>query len=141
SVERVVKLLKQGHNDNDLDADISAAIQVGNEIRQSIDQSEHQQTTTISGLESTGVQSYPNPFNASTAILYNLKSASYVTIKIYDILGRLVKVLADSWQKPGQHGLVWNGRNDNENFVASGVYLVTIKTDQITKTLKVAYVK
>jgi hypothetical protein len=62
-------------------------------------------------------QNYPNPFNPSTTIIYQLPTTSYVTIKIFDILGREVETLTDGLQPAGIHNLQWDGKNH-----ASGVY-------------------
>ncbi len=55
-------------------------------------------------------QNYPNPFNPSTAISYQLSADSYVTLKVYDILGNLVKTLVNQYQNKGKYAI---------NFVAS----------------------
>lgn len=65
---------------------------------------------------------YPNPFNASTLISYQLKSQSIVTIRICDILGKEVRVLENSEKSPGSYNVVWDGRNDERKEVSSGVY-------------------
>ena len=68
-------------------------------------------------------QNFPNPFNPSTRIRYDLKEATHVTIEIYDMLGRLVNVLVDESQTAGYRSVVWNGQNQASEQVSSGNYL------------------
>ena len=74
-------------------------------------------------------QNYPNPFNSSTEIQYALPNGkvSYkVQLKIYDILGRLVKVLVDQVQSVGTYAVNWDGRDLEGNRASSGVYLYSL---------------
>jgi ligand-binding sensor domain-containing protein len=66
-------------------------------------------------------QSYPNPFNPSTIISYEIKTAEFVTLKVYDILGREVSTLVNSYQNAGVHKV-----NFNASSLASGVYIYRI---------------
>jgi serine protease AprX len=68
-------------------------------------------------------QNYPNPFNPSTSISYSLPSSAFVTIAIYDVLGREVKTLLRSQQDGRSYRVVWNGDDESGNAVASGMYL------------------
>ncbi|MBN1348796.1 S8 family serine peptidase [candidate division KSB1 bacterium] len=67
-------------------------------------------------------QNIPNPFVNSTLLQYDLPAANHVLLEIYNIRGRLVKKLVDEEKKPGQHSVVWNGRNSAGQLVANGVY-------------------
>ncbi len=82
------------------------------------------------------LENYPNPFNASTLIKYELPEASNVTIEIFDILGCKVSTLRDAIQPAGQYQVVWNADN-----VSSGVYLYKITTDNFSDTKKMMLVK
>ncbi len=62
-------------------------------------------------------QNYPNPFNPTTAIRYRLSAFSFVTLRVYDVLGRLVATLVNQSQNPGYHTVTFNGAN-----LSSGVY-------------------
>jgi Ca-activated chloride channel homolog len=68
-------------------------------------------------------QNYPNPFNAGTTISFELREAGHVTIKVYDLLGRLVSVLVDQDRTSGAYQVKWNAIDDNQQTVASGVYI------------------
>ena len=59
-------------------------------------------------------QNYPNPFNPSTTISYNLSKSGYVSLKIYDVSGHLVSVLADNFQTAGPHEFLWKAVNAND---------------------------
>lgn len=71
-------------------------------------------------------QNRPNPFNPTTVIPYSLASSGRVTIRIIDVAGRLVRTLVEGRQTAGPHVVRWNGRGDQGQAVASGVYFCTI---------------
>lgn len=82
---------------------------------------------------------YPNPFNLSTTIMFDLPEASKIELKIYDILGREV------WSWPqnnselpdGNHRIIWNVLNRSDNVLPSGVYFIKFWSDQFQATQKV----
>jgi len=84
---------------------------------------------------------YPNPFNMSTTIEFNLNIASHVNIKIYDINGREVTEIINSNLLPGNYQARWNGRSANGNYIASGVYFAKISAINRTSLLKLVLVK
>ena len=86
-------------------------------------------------------QNYPNPFNPSTTINYALPSASYVTIKVYNILGQEIKTLVSQEMMAGKHNIVWNGVNDYGQKVASGVYLYRISAGNFIQSKKMLLLK
>ncbi len=67
-------------------------------------------------------QNYPNPFNAQTRIHYELFRAVRVRIVVYDALGRRVRTLVDVFQSPGDHDLVWDGRDESGHKLTNGSY-------------------
>jgi photosystem II stability/assembly factor-like uncharacterized protein len=81
-------------------------------------------------------QNYPNPFNPSTIISYKLAVNSFVTIKIYDILGRLVQTLVNERQSAGNHSVTFSASN-----LASGIYLCKMRTKDFLETRKMVYQK
>jgi hypothetical protein len=85
-------------------------------------------------------QNYPNPFNSSTEIKYSLpngKSSSYpVQLKIYDVLGRLVKVLLNQEQLAGSYAINWDGTDLGGNRVASGVYFYCLEAGDLKSIRK-----
>ncbi len=90
---------------------------------------------------------YPNPFNPSTTISYALPYQSSVELIIYDLMGREVKRFNVSSESAGYNKLVWDGRNENGNFVSSGVYFyrISIKSlennETFIKTAKLIMMK
>lgn len=87
------------------------------------------------------VSIYPNPFNPVTNILLNLNKASEVSVKIYNIRGQLVKVLQEGMLKKGQNQLIWNGTDENNRSIGSGIYFARIKSDSETQLLKMVLMK
>ena len=72
---------------------------------------------------------YPNPFNPSTTITYDLPQHTDVELSVYDVAGRLVRTLLHQQeQAAGTYALTWDGRNDAGQTVASGMYLYRIST-------------
>ena len=71
-------------------------------------------------------QNYPNPFNPSTQIDFTIPKAGIVSVKIYNILGQLVKTLVDDQQNAGNHSVIWNGDNNFGQHVASGAYIYRV---------------
>ncbi len=71
---------------------------------------------------------YPNPFNPTTKIMYNLKEATQVKVQVFNILGQEVTTLFDDWQTRGISTIEWNGRNQVGIQVATGVYILRVKT-------------
>jgi hypothetical protein len=63
----------------------------------------------------------PNPFNPTTTLSYELQTASFVTLKVYDTAGRLVSVLVDGWREAGIHEVTFDG-----SALASGIYLAKL---------------
>lgn len=69
---------------------------------------------------------YPNPFNPTTTINYDLPEQSIVTMTIYNFLGRKVRTLVNDVINAGYKSAVWNSKNDFGVAVASGIYLLTV---------------
>ena len=74
-------------------------------------------------------QNFPNPFNPRTTIAFHLQNSGETSLKIYDINGREIRTLLRGNHAAGEHRVVWDGRNDGGNFVASGVYFYELKTE------------
>ncbi len=86
-------------------------------------------------------QNVPNPFNPTTAITYTLPEESKVELVIYNTLGQKVRTLVNGKQKAGVHKVVWNGKNDDGEKVASGVYFYKIKAGKFEDTKQMIMVK
>ncbi len=79
---------------------------------------------------------YPNPFNPTTTISYNLPEAGNVQIKVYDVLGREVAKLIDETKSVGKHSVAWNGSSNT-----SGIYFYTITFNNQTLYKKMLLIK
>jgi len=86
-------------------------------------------------------EAFPNPFNSSTMIEYGLPVESRVKIEIYDILGRRCKTLIDSEMPAGYHQVQWNGEDESNQPVVSGVYLVKMTSGDRQFTNRAVLVK
>ncbi|MCD4818882.1 MAG: T9SS type A sorting domain-containing protein [Candidatus Cloacimonetes bacterium] len=88
---------------------------------------------------------YPNPFNPETTIKYNLKTDANVELEIYNIKGQKVKTLVNNEMKAGAHTIVWQGKDENNNSVSSGVYFYKLNTkncrENFTATRKMILMK
>ena len=78
------------------------------------------------------LSNYPNPFNPFTTIKFNLIESGEVKLIIYNIKGQKVKTLMDCYTSPGDFELVWNGTDDNNKPVSSGIYLYKLKVNDKT---------
>lgn len=86
-------------------------------------------------------QNYPNPFNLYTNMLYKLKGEFFVKLEIYDIRGKKVKTLLSEKQTPGFKSFIWNGKDEDENPLPSGVYFYRLKVGDQEKTKKMVLLK
>jgi beta-N-acetylhexosaminidase len=82
------------------------------------------------------LSNYPNPFNPSTAISYQLMSNCFVSLKVYDVLGREVATIVNELQSSGPHIVRW----DASRF-SSGVYLYRLTADELVQTRKMVLLK
>jgi hypothetical protein len=82
-------------------------------------------------------QNYPNPFNPSTAISFVLNEPAHVKLAVYDVTGRLVRVLIDEMRPEGTTRVEWDGRGTRNSLLGSGVYYCLLQADgrAITKTM------
>ncbi|HEX5133478.1 MAG TPA: FlgD immunoglobulin-like domain containing protein [Candidatus Krumholzibacteria bacterium] len=84
---------------------------------------------------------FPNPFNPSTRVSYELGRESQVSLAIYDATGRLVTTLYDGTQPAGQHDVQWNGTDRSGVTVASGVYFARLRVDGHADTRRMVLLK
>lgn len=86
-------------------------------------------------------QNFPNPFNPTTEISYDLNVPGKVTLEIFNIMGQRINLLVDQYQDVGTHTVVWNGRDAAGSTVASGVYFYRLKFAGSTETRKMLLMK
>lgn len=87
------------------------------------------------------ISTYPNPFNSEITIKFNLNKSHSVKVAIFDILGRQIKILNNKNLSPAEYLVKWDGKDNNNNIVASGTYLVQIKTGNHQVTKAITFVK
>jgi subtilisin-like proprotein convertase family protein len=90
-------------------------------------------------------QNFPNPFNPSTKILYQVPSIMHVTLKVYDILGNEITTLVNEEKPAGSYEVEFNASSSSsfrlaQNLV-SGVYFCRLQTENFSKTIKMLYLK
>jgi hypothetical protein len=89
----------------------------------------------------------PNPFSNSTTVSFFLTSSltmpgsGHVSLQVHDMMGRLVKTLANEQLQPGAHQLVWNAKDDAGRPVAAGTYILRIQAGQDVETRKLILLK
>ncbi len=86
-------------------------------------------------------QNFPNPFNPSTTISYTLPEESFVTLRIYDLLGKEVRTLVDDFETAGVKSVRWDGKDDFGREVAAGLYLYRLEAENFAQAKKLAFVK
>ncbi len=86
-------------------------------------------------------RAYPNPFNPATTIEYSVAAEGRVTLRVYDLAGRVVRTLVDETVKPGEHAVIWNGTNDSGERAASGVYFLRMETGGFSSARKLVLLK
>jgi len=84
---------------------------------------------------------YPNPFNSTTRIHFDVPTSSKVKIIVYDALGRRVATLADKNFQAGSYHIEWNGNNASGMKVSSGVYFVSMRSPSFVATKKAVLLK
>ncbi|KAA0229956.1 T9SS C-terminal target domain-containing protein [candidate division KSB1 bacterium] len=103
---------------------------------------EEHKTTFITPDDYVLEQNYPNPFNPATAIRYTLPINKRVSLRIYDMMGRVVRTLVDDQlQSAGRYEMKWDGKNVNGQRVASGVYIYSLEFGNFKKAKRMTLVK
>ncbi len=101
---------------------------------------EDRTTQTPDGFEL--LQNYPNPFNPATTIRYQLAQVGDVRLTIYNLLGQKVRTLVHTRQPAGNYAVVWDGRDDADEAVTSGMYFYELHVDGVfLATRKMALLK
>jgi hypothetical protein len=81
-------------------------------------------------------QAYPNPFNPTTTLKYEMGSAGPVSIDVFDVNGRKIRSLYNGIQIPGQHEIRWDAKDDHGRSMSSGVYLFKVNVNGKQQTAK-----
>ena len=86
-------------------------------------------------------QNFPNPFNPSTEIRFDLPENDNVILEVYNMMGQKIKTLASGNMSPGYHSIIWNGTNDAGAKVATGMYFYSINTSNFQSIKKMLFLK
>ena len=84
---------------------------------------------------------FPNPFNPTTNIMFDVPKVDFIEITIYNINGQKVKDLHSGYFAPGQHSVLWNGTDNYGGTVASGVYFYSMKATGFDRKNKMVLIK
>ena len=119
---------------------------LGGEYQYSIEQIDYDGTKTLIASKVVNVitsvqsyllnQNYPNPFNPSTTIQFSLPAKEFVTLKIYDVLGKEITTLVNEELNAGSYKNDWNASN-----LSSGVYFYRLQAGKFSQTRKLTLVK
>ena len=86
-------------------------------------------------------QNTPNPFDQTTGISFELPTSSYVSVRIYDMTGRVVRALTEAPAGAGVHSLAWDGKNDNATEVPSGIYFYKLTAGSFNAAKKMILIR
>ena len=87
------------------------------------------------------LDAYPNPFNPMTRVRFKLPRSGQATVRVHDLTGRVVRTLVDGSREAGRHEVIWQGRNEEGQPVASGLYLVQLRSADGVSSQKVVLAK
>ena len=86
-------------------------------------------------------QNYPNPFNPTTQITFQLASKSDVSLDIFSVLGQHIKTLEKGMFEPGTYRIFWNGQDEFNDLVPSGIYFLQLRSGNFIQTKKMVMLK
>ena len=88
-------------------------------------------------------QNSPNPFNPATTISYCVPEGKpvHVSVRIYDLRGRLLRTLVDDVKEAGSYSIFWDGRDEKGRRLPSGIYFYRMRTGDFTQTRKMVILK
>ena len=87
------------------------------------------------------LQNYPNPFNPTTQIAFNIPEASTVTIRVYNMLGQVVRTLTDGYMQAGLHTVEWDATGDNGSHLPSGLYIYRLQAGSYVEIRKMTLMR
>ncbi len=110
---------------------------IGMDVVVSIDDTPNKTTPSSTRL----YPNYPNPFNPVTTITYSIAKTRFVSLKIYDVLGRLIRILVEEKKEKGRYEVVWDGRDEKGREVVSGIYFYQLTAGEFKDTKKLALLR
>jgi hypothetical protein len=104
--------------------------------------------TVVKEIERMGIpdqfaleQNYPNPFNPQTSISYQLRKSCQVSLRVYDLSGRLVTTLVDGFESAGHKSVEWDARDNQGNGIASGIYFYSLVAGDFKETKRMVLMR
>ena len=86
-------------------------------------------------------QNYPNPFNSGTVIRFALPQTQEVELAVYNLAGQKVATLVQGLRQAGSYAIHWDGRDDAERALATGMYLYKLRAGESVETKKLMLVR
>ena len=86
-------------------------------------------------------QNFPNPFNPSTEIRFDLPEEGHIELVVYNMAGQKVRTIESGNMKPGYHSMIWNGTNDKGTRVSTGMYFYSIQANNFQAVKKMLFLK
>lgn len=86
-------------------------------------------------------QNYPNPFNPSTTIEYSVGRQGRVVIEIFNINGQRIRILVNETRDPGRYRATWDGKNEHDQSVATGIYFCRLRVDTSSSVRKMLIIR
>lgn len=86
-------------------------------------------------------QSYPNPFNPTTKIVFDMKAKGPVSLKIFDVSGRLTRTLVNGTLDAGRHEIIWDGKDESGKKLASGAYFCRMTAGTFAESQKLVLIR
>jgi hypothetical protein len=86
-------------------------------------------------------QNYPNPFNPATILKFQIKDSRFVTLKVYDVLGKEISTLVSENYRPGTYEVTFDGRHGGSSSLPSGIYFYRLQAGDFTETKKMLMIK
>ena len=87
------------------------------------------------------LNNYPNPFNPETIISFNIPFSANVKIEVFNTKGQKICSLVNDYLQAGKHSIIWNGKDNNNQSVASGIYFYRIHTNYHSSIKKMVMLK
>jgi predicted outer membrane repeat protein len=84
---------------------------------------------------------WPNPFGSRTTIRFDVARQGALTLRVYDVGGRLVRTLAEGWIPAAEHRVIWDGRDGQGRTVGAGVYFLRLSAPEVTETRKLVLIR
>lgn len=99
------------------------------------------QKKTLNPNEFELLQNYPNPFNPVTTLPFSIQQDTFVELDIYNTKGQHIRTLLNNRMSAGEHAIIWDGRANTGERVASGVFVVQMKSGNRVLSQKIALIQ